>query len=364
MGRGKGRGVPRLCQRKDGRHYVTDPATKKQVPMRNRADYAAWVQEFLTRDPDRTPAVPPRCSVAQLLNAYRVHAEGYYRKRGRPTSHLSRVKMAAAAVLEVWGPSRPAGSVGGPDLEAVKQHLIRRGYVRKTINTLLRIVVAVWKWGVAQNAVDPAALGRMQAVGMVKRGRTEARDRPKVKPVPPEHVEATLPQLRQPYADMVRLQLYSGLRPGEVVALQPCDVDRSTLPWIYRVDPEWDKTEHRKGDRDEGERVEVYFGPKAREILGPRLEGADPDAPLFRSATRRTPVTEENYRHRIAAAARRAGVPRWKPNQLRHNRATEIRARYGLEAAQVILRHANANVSELYAERDAGLARRVAEESG
>ena len=43
---------------------------------------------------------------------------------------------------------------------------------------------------------------------------------------------------------------------------------------------------------------------------------------------------------------------RWSPNRLRHSAGTEIRKRFGLEAAQVILGHASANVTQVYAERD------------
>ena len=42
----------------------------------------------------------------------------------------------------------------------------------------------------------------------------------------------------------------------------------------------------------------------------------------------------------------------WNPNQLRHAAATEIRRKFGLEAAQVILGHSQANVTQVYAERD------------
>ena len=43
---------------------------------------------------------------------------------------------------------------------------------------------------------------------------------------------------------------------------------------------------------------------------------------------------------------------RWAPNQLRHAAATEVRREFGLEAAQVILGHSQANVTQIYAERD------------
>src|SRR5262249_9231679 len=55
---------------------------------------------------------------------------------------------------------------------------------------------------------------------------------------------------------------------------------------------------------------------------------------------------------------------RWTPNQLRHLHATEVRRRYGLEAAQVALGHAQADVTQIYAERNLALAQKVAAEMG
>jgi integrase len=45
---------------------------------------------------------------------------------------------------------------------------------------------------------------------------------------------------------------------------------------------------------------------------------------------------------------------------LRHSAATEIRKRFGIEAAQHVLGHATLNVTEIYAEKNAEAARRVA----
>ena len=57
-------------------------------------------------------------------------------------------------------------------------------------------------------------------------------------------------------------------------------------------------------------------------------------------------------------------IPHWHLNQLRHATATEIRKNYGLEAAQVILGHSKADVTQVYAERDYTLAAGVAEKIG
>jgi integrase len=54
----------------------------------------------------------------------------------------------------------------------------------------------------------------------------------------------------------------------------------------------------------------------------------------------------------------------WHPNQLRHLHATEVRRRYGIEAASTALGHEHLSVTEIYAERNVELARRIAAEIG
>ena len=71
-----------------------------------------------------------------------------------------------------------------------------------------------------------------------------------------------------------------------------------------------------------------------------------------------------SYRATIRNWCRRLKVPHWHPNQLRHNAATAIRAKYGIEQAGVILGHANIETTLIYAERDLEAAKRMAAEIG
>lgn len=66
---------------------------------------------------------------------------------------------------------------------------------------------------------------------------------------------------------------------------------------------------------------------------------------------------------RAKVAAWRA-ARRWHPNQLRHAFATRVRKEYGPEAAQVLLGHARADVTQVYAERDQARAAEVAARIG
>jgi integrase len=70
------------------------------------------------------------------------------------------------------------------------------------------------------------------------------------------------------------------------------------------------------------------------------------------------------WRERLAGAGNYDPVPHWHPNQLRHAHGTEVRRRFGLEAAQVALGHERADVTQVYAEKNLALAARVAAEIG
>lgn len=75
--------------------------------------------------------------------------------------------------------------------------------------------------------------------------------------------------------------------------------------------------------------------------------------------------SKDGYVQAVKRACRKAKLASyWTPNRLRHSAATKIRDKFGLEAAQVALGHTNAKVTEVYAERNSALARRVAAEVG
>src|SRR5262249_8369963 len=86
-------------------------------------------------------------------------------------------------------------------------------------------------------------------------------------------------------------------------------------------------------------------------------------------ARRRHPValgncyTVQAYRTAIQRACAAAGVPTWSPNQLRHAKATELRRLAGLDAAAAVLGHTKIETTQIYAERDMEVARRLARET-
>jgi integrase len=90
----------------------------------------------------------------------------------------------------------------------------------------------------------------------------------------------------------------------------------------------------------------------------------------FKSLMRRKAILTPARIDAIAAAndleadVSRLRVPHWSPLQLRHSAATAIRAKYGLEAAKVILGHSMVETTQIYAERDMAKAESIMAQIG
>ena len=353
---------------------------------------------------------PSDLTIHELVLAFYKHAERHYRRAdGSFTQELQDYRYSLRPLVELYG-SLPACEFSPLKLKAVRENMIRGGGLtptgqprkpvsRKLVNQRVGRVCRVFKWGVSEELVPVTTYQGLKAVAGLQAGRCDARERPAVEPVALEVVNATLPFLTPPVAAMVRLQLLTGARPGEVSKMRPVDIDRSGPVWVFR--PSSHKTLHH------GKTRAIAIGPRAQEVLLPFLAGRDPEAYLFspreamaafratqreQAAARRAAKGKKvppsqltwskrkakrrpkrkpghayavrNYAGAIAVACDKAGVAHWHPHQLRHTRATEVRKAYGLEAAQVALGHSQARVTEVYAERDLTLATKVAAEIG
>lgn len=372
----------------DGKqHYLGKYGTPESV-----AEYNRLVQEWLTRGPAmETPEVsggaasgsepdPGSPLVNELIVAFLRHAEGHYvRPDGIPSGELDNLRSALKPLRKLYGYT-PAATIGPLALRAIRDQMIDQGLSRTTINARINRIRRLFRWASSTEMIPPAVFQSLQTVPGLQKGRSGVKEAPKVAPVPPQDVEATLPYLPKPVAAMVRLQLLTGCRLGEVVVMRRMDLDRREGVWVYR--PALHKNTWRGKER------EIYLGPQARQVVE-EFFTEEPAKYLFsprdvvmalhsrRSEARQSKPTpseglrrkaspglshtdhydRRSYRQAIVRACKRAGVPSWSPLQLRHTAATLIRSRYGLEAAQLFLGHEKADVTQIYAERDAAKVR-------
>ena len=169
--------------------------------------------------------------------------------------------------LHAFGMSGPAA------LRGVREQMIAANLSRKVVNARINRIRRIFKWGVERELVDPAVLQGLQSVAPLKKGRSKARERATgVTPVSQDHIDAVLARVTTPVQAMIRLQLVTGMRPGEVVQMRVCDIDMSGKIWDYR--PASHKTEHHGKERI------IFLGPQAQEIVRPFLK-PEVDAHLF-----------------------------------------------------------------------------------
>jgi integrase len=208
-------------------------------------------------------------------------------------------------------------------------------------------------------AMRPCDFDRSGAVWLYRppQHKTAHRGKPRVVAVGPQAQEVIRPWLRVccPCCGLTDLPHRLGWR-GELCG--PC-ADRMEEagvcgPWP-RVEPAGDyylfsPAEGRRTWREE------------RFPLGRKAAPAK-QAPHGRRPPKRKPgdrYTASGYGYAVWKACEKAGVEHWHPNQLRHGHATEVRKLFGLEAAQAVLGHSRADVTQVYAERDLALATKVA----
>lgn len=295
--------------------------------------------------------------VRELWKRFQVYAADYYRKpkTRRPTGEAANIADAMRPVLKHFG-RLDAAEFSPLKLARVRDAMIEDGLARNTINARVGRIKRVFAWATSLELIPPTVITALRCVPSLKPGRSDARETADVAPVSPAVLEATIAKLPPTVVEMVRLQLVTGMRPGELLAMRWCDIDTERNPWTYV--PSEHKNEHHAMARV------VPIGPRGQAILKPRLIALRGDvagsiaAPgsteyqhsklVFTQASGR-PFDRRLYRQIIIRAAKRAGVPPWFPNQLRHNAGTTLRARAGREAARVVLGHTDARTTDIYA---------------
>jgi len=358
--RQSGARVPKYCRQRGtnrpDRAYVRIDGKKIILGLygtdESRARYAELIKGVGSTDSQSAKEVshsPPM--LAEIMVSYLEHAMDYYVQRdGKPGREFELIREALRVVRR-HSPNCPAHKFGPRRLKEIRQAFIDDGLSRKHINKQVSRIVRMFKWAAADELIPGSVAVDLSMVGGLKQGRTTVREIAPVQPVDDSVLEATLAELSPLEADMVALQRLIGCRPGELVSMQPHQIVRTADVWLYV--PDQHKTQHL------GKQRQIPIGPKAQEILRKHLFG------LWCFQTRLGgPYRIDSYRIACQRAAKRAGVAKWTPHQIRHNAGTEIRREYGLEAAQVVLGHSSAQITQVYAERDFDKAMQVAREIG
>lgn len=384
-------------------HYLGQHGTEASRQLYNRL-IVQYLSGELDEDELSLRDGYPDILLSELMVRYLKFAKTYYVKHGESTGEYENITYALRPLRKLYADTL-ARDFGPKSLKLVREHMIEfEDLSRKLINARVNTIRRMFKWGVSEELIPASVHQALKSLEGLRRGRTNARETEPVKPVDDRWVERTLRFLPPTVADMVRVQRLAGMRPGSVTLMRPCDIDRSDDVWIYT--PASHKTEHHDID------LEVYLGPKAQKIIEPYITNRAPHEYMFSPAEamawrhaqrakqpskRKTPLYPSEKK-RVERAKRERGhstgkrsvgeryttvtyyravqygitkgnkagveIDHWHPSQLRHTHGTDIRKRYGIEEASVLLGHRNIRTTEIYAERDRTRGIKVARQTG
>ena len=302
--------------------------------------YAKMVSNILSvGEPCPNAAVDVRPSVAKISAKYLEHVKREKppdsdedKAVGRVVKDLSLFDYAA----EKFSPGR---------LSELIQMWVDKRLALTTINKKHNYVLNIFRWAAQMDLVTPTVWSALLTVRKIKPGRTSAKQPKKVKPVACEVVESILDHCQPRIAAVLRMQLYTGMRCGEVLRMTMAEIHGN----IYS--PYKHKNRWRNKDRT------VHLGPRAMALIN-EWKTDDPYKRLF------TDMSSDYYGRWVKIACKRAKVPHFTSHQIRHYHATMVRAKFGLDAAQAALGHSSARTTEIYAEVSTTLAKKVSEDIG
>lgn len=280
-------------------------------------------------------------TVAEAALAYLDFADRYYRNQdGQSTRQTPRIQRALSTLVKLHAEER-LDTIGPKHVRELLEKWVNEGLSRQYANHLLVVVKTAFKWLAREGYYPAHKFIEISLVEGLKLGRTRARECLPTTAVPDEDLVATLPHLQPLIRDMVQVQLLTGCRPGELVAMTWKQIDREN--WVYHP------ARHKNLWR--GHARVIHLGPQAQEILSRHI-CANPDLPIFRVRRQRHGYTVQAYGRNIARVCKRIGVIPWSPGQLRHNAAERILGEIGWDAARAVLGHRSVSTTRIYADRD------------
>lgn len=349
-------------------------------------------------------------TVMELVAGFLVWAKGRYVKSPQ---ELSAFGVAIQRLIRLYRDT-PVTKFGPVALQTVRSLMVADDLCRNSVNAAVHRIRRIWRWGTRNELLEETLWRALLSVPALTEGEEGVRESDPVQPAKWRQLRAVLRLAPATVQIMVRLQVLTGMRPGELVRLRAVDVDRSNKGWLYRP------SEHKTKSR--GKSRVIHIGPRARAILEPLLP-AEAEAYVFRPLcsledlyahrpyagdrpaahdplrrrrqARARGVTPRHVGQRYSVEAYRRAVRRaceqayplpahlarqdgesadawrdrlgldgwgqvaaWRkthllhPHQLRHSFATRIGNRYGQEAAQVLLGHSRLQTTGIYVQRD------------
>ena len=260
-------------------------------------------------------AAPNEITIVEIVQRFWSHAKTHYQTLdGSPTAELENFRQALRPLIYLYG-SLKAKDFGPRAIKGMRQKMVESGWSRMYINRQVSRVKSVFRWATEEELIASDIFHGLSAVRGLQRGRTEAHETEPVKPVPESMILAVEPHVSKQVWALIRLQLLSGARAGELVKLRGMDLKPGENIWMAELEEH--KTAHH------GLARRIYFGPQAVAILKEFLQDRPLNAFLFSPAEAETERRRMLHQKRVTALScgNRPGTNRkTKPQRQPRNR--------------------------------------------
>lgn len=350
--------------------------------------------------------VDPRSSQTLLLEMVCAFVEEFKARPVRSEADLNTYLLIMSRITELF-PDYLADDFRIRDLEMLRDSFQQKGYDRRGkhrehartyLNKIVNRTKSIFTWGVSKEMVSSETANRLKFLPPLRKGRTtapEPRGRHSVSDADFNAVSKFLPAY---YQDIVELLRITGMRPSELTNMRVGAIDQTPKSKIWKYSPEHHKTESTGAARI------ISLGERAQKILAPHLKGREPEEFVFTPAramesrwaiqrkNRKSPLQPSQVEREKKRAPNKTArfspqlTPRligkvvrrscekaieegklteaWTPYELRHTAITEIRIKYGAEAAQHFAGHSNLNTKKFYDHSADVMAEKIAAEMG
>lgn len=346
-----------------GKRYYTGRWGSKEAEQEYRRLIAQVVLPALGEEATTILAAPTTIPSDQILveDLAAEYLDYVVERHPPPSREAENVGYAIKELLEVHARTRVVEFTPRAML-AYRAHVMRpdrasgvpreRKLCRRSINRRVTSVRKMFKWGVSREMAPVAIWQALTTIEGLKQGDFGLVDRNPVEDAAIDDVRAVLPHLSRIVRTMLRVQLLTGMRSGELVSMRKGDVRIEGDRWFYK--PRRHKTQYR------GKPREIELLPVVQRLLTPFMLRAD-DAFLFspreaeaethaeQAKLRKTKVQpsqqarheralrnggehmnecyrSDTYARAIARACKRAGLTKkkraWSPHRIRHAATT------------------------------------------
>lgn len=345
--------------------YPAKPDSRGRARKRHKGkvyDFGIWgtpesheaYRQFLLQSAKPAEPRSDGLTVAELVARWMTFEES---GRGREHPEVIRIHRACQPLLITFGDTL-VEDFKAARLLAVQEAMVTqawmtleqkakcgdwsRGYINRSIDRIRR----VFRWGESRGYVPAGTWEHLKTVSPIRHTDRRVRATPPVEPADWQtQIQPCLAHVSEQVAAMMQVQFFAGMRPGEVLAMRPCDLDRDSVKgvWLYRP-------ANHKGAWRSVELVKA-LGPQAQSILAPwLLMCGEADWPIFRPSRRMPrPYSLDGYSIAIRRACMAAGVKHFAPYAIRHAAKKRVTRQFSLDGARAFLGQSSLGATNHYA---------------